>query len=338
MMYGMEHMGKSEHSEHEERPKVLSKSQESVLNEGAAAIHRRTEVYKDELCDRGITEQNEIEELSRAFELQAEREFAMDLMGMENSHSETDINKEICEEKYLFGFKRQELEETNNDVGERLQECGVMNIQLEGVRERYQEMIANSVEEMCESYPELEGYVGTIKAADLPRGVFACAGPVMTENGYQTELQVSREVFGKSGLENRVERLELPNWRGESWLAGEGEEAVIKHELGHLLHLQMIAEQEGIELGSKDRSDFQRLSELYKRNNIATGICYEAMREQGIHPNELARNISVYGAHDMGECFAEAISEYETRKNPRPFAVAVHEKYERRAAKNDYTA
>lgn len=313
-------------------PKILSLDMEQAAESGAAAIHRNVEAYRDDLADRGITEEAVVERMTREFQEKSEAEFAGDFLGREVNGSEAD-------EKYLFGFTKNELQETGGEVRERLQECGVRNVQLEGVRERYQEMIAGSVEQMCEAYPELKGYVGTIRTAELPDGVFACAGPVMSQEGYQTEIRLNRELFGKGGLEGRVERLELPNWRGESWLAGEGAEAVMKHEMGHILHLRMIAEQEGMELGSTDASDFRRLQKLYNLNSIADSICYEAMREQNIAPKDLARNISVYGAHDMGECFAEAISEYETRKHPRPYAVAVHEEYERRMrTHDDYTA
>lgn len=320
-------------------PKVLSKNMEQAVESGADAIHRRMEAYKDNLADIGITDEETIDRMAREFKEKAEEEFAGDFLGREVNICEPETVDLNISEKYLFGFTKNEIEETGGEIRERLQECGIEHIQLEGVRERYQEMIADSVEQMCVSYPELKGYIGTIRTADLPNGVFACAGPIMTQEGYHTEIQLSQEIFGKSGLESRVERLEHPNWRGESWLAGEGTEAILKHEMGHILHLRMIAEQEGLKIGDTDESEFRKLQNLYNKNSIAVAMCYDTMREQNIHPNDLARNISVYGAHDMGECFAEAISEYETRKHPRPYAVAVHEKYERRMKENDdYTA
>lgn len=312
---------------------------EHTMESGAAAIHQRMEAYKDDLSDKGIMDTGVIDRMVQEFKEKAEREFAGDFLGQEVREHELEMAVMGDGGKYLFGFSKREIQETNGEIRERLQECGVNHVELEGVRERYQEMIAGSVEEMCESYPELKGYIGTIRAAYLPEGVFACAGPVMTKEGYNTEIQINREIFGKAGLEGKIERLELPNWQGESWLAGKGAEAVIKHEMGHILHLRMIAEQEGLKIGSTDESDFRRLQNLYDKNSIAVSMCYDAMREQNIQPNDLARNISVYGAHDMGECFAEAISEYETRKHPRPYAMAVHEKYERRMKENDdYTA
>lgn len=361
-MYNMEHMRQSNTSENDERPKMLTRSMDSTIEEGALAIHRSTEAYRDNIRDQGITDQDTIEAMAQRFEAREKLRFASDLLGQEAGNAET--GRETVEQtdsgqtrqtgienagqteiegvgqgdKYLFGFGKRELEDTSAEVRERLQDCGVSNVQLEGVREKYQEMIAGSVEEMCESYPELKGYVGAIRAEDLPRGVFACAGPVMTKEGYNTEILVNREMFGKGGLESKIINMEIPNWNGESWLAGEGSRAVIKHEMGHLLHLRMITKQEGVEIGDMNESDFRRIQNLYDRNSIAVTICYEAMKENGIHPNDMARNISVYGAHNMGECFAEAISEYETRKHPRPFAVTVHEKYERKVHENDYDA
>lgn len=373
-MYNMERTQQSNVPEDSERPKMLSRSLDSTIEEGALAIHRQTESYRDNLRDQGITDQDIVEAMAQRFEAGRKQEFAADIlesktgiaeMGLETAGLEpkaggSDIgNAELGQEtleqteygqagmekteqgtsdKYLFGFGRRELEDTDAEVRERLQECGVSNVQLEGVREKYQELIAGSVEEMCKSYPELKGYVGAIRAEDLPRGVFACAGPVMTKEGFNTEILVNREMFGKGGLESKIINMEIPNWNGESWLAGEGSQAVIKHEMGHLLHLRMIAEQEGVEIGDMDESDFRRVQNLYNRNSIAVSMCYEAMKENDIHPNDMARNISVYAARDMGECFAEAISEYETRKHPRPFAVTVHEKYERKVRQDDYDA
>jgi hypothetical protein len=311
---------------------------EQTIERGANAIYQRIEAYKDHLVDNGITDADEIERIAQKFKEKLEVEFATDLLGQEVNIDESETADLTENEKCLFGFTKKEIIETDSEIRQRLQECGVNNVQLEGVKERYQELIADSVEKMCESYPELKGYIGAVRATNLPEGVFACAGPVMTKEGYNTEIQVNREIFSKNGLESRIERLEIPNWRGESWLAGEGAEAVIKHEIGHILHLRMIAEQEGLEIGSTNRADLARVQDLYNKNSIAVSMCYETMKEQNINPNDLARNISVYGAHDMGECFAEAISEYETRRHPRAYAVAVHEKYERRVRKyDDYT-
>ncbi len=251
----------------------------------------------------------------------------------ETVRMETESEELPISDKMLFGFGKREIIETKMEVKERLEKCGVGEVKLEGVLERYQEMIAKDMEEMCESYPELRGYIGKISVHDLGEGVFACAGPRMDSNGYSTEIWVNRSIFSKSGLESRVYNCESSNWRGETWLAGYGPDAVLKHEMAHILHLRMIAEEQGIELGCKDRGAFTELQEKYDRNHIVCSMCYNVMKEKGISPQDLARNLSVYGSRDMGECFAEAISEYETRKNPRPYATAVYEEYKRRVNK-----
>lgn len=325
-----------EGNENKESGKVMKRDVEDFTDSIADTIYRRMDVYKDELKDRGITDEEKVNQMVQEMKRQAEQEAVLDYLGIEKEDYEQGKEEDS---KYLIGFHKQEIQEVSNEVEERLHECGVSKVELEGVRERYQEMIAGAVEEMCESYPELKGYINTITVTKLPDRVYACAGPRMTENGYQTEIQVSQELFSETGLENRIERMECPNWRGESWLAGKGAEAVIKHEMGHLLHLQLIAKKDGLEIGDKDISKYREVQNKYDRNDIAASICYETIKNQNINPNELARNVSVYGAHDMGECFAEAIAEYETRSNPRPFAVEVHERYERKVKEYDnYTA
>lgn len=240
--------------------------------------------------------------------------------------------------KYFFGFEKKEVQETNSEVKERLQECGVKDVQLEGVREKYQEIIASSVEEMCESYPELKGYISSIQAADLKGSAFACAGPIITEEGYQTQIQINRKAFESKKLEGKIERYEQPNWKGESWFAGEGCDALLKHEMAHLLHLQLLAEEEGLALGDKSRTAYWEVKRRYDADDIITEICDEAMEEQNVANRKLPSALSIYAARNRGECFAEAMSEYETREHPRPLAIAIHEKYERRKQEDDNTA
>jgi hypothetical protein len=232
-------------------------------------------------------------------------------------------------DKELFGLERlKELVPTNEVIRRRLEDCGITDVELDGVLDKYQEVIARDVEEMCASYPELKGYITRISAARLKPGVFACAGPRMTENGYATEVNVSVDEFGHRGMEFKVSNMETPNWKGETWFSGHGQDAILKHEMGHILHLQMLAKERGIELGEKDRAAYDDLCRAYDENDIVTNMCRESMNELDISPGDLARNISIYGASDWGECFAEAISEVETRKNPRAFARRVYEKYQ----------
>jgi hypothetical protein len=69
------------------------------------------------------------------------------------------------------------------------------------------------------------------------------------------------------------------------------------------------------------------LSQKFYRNAIAVTLCNDSLKELGISPRDIGKELSTYGASDFGEFFAEAISECETSKKPRPLARKVYEKY-----------
>lgn len=235
---------------------------------------------------------------------------------------------EVSEHKELFGMRPKEVTGTNREVRERMEHCGVTEVALEGVKERYQVKLAESLEEMTNHYPELREYLSCIRTADLPKGVFACAGPICKENGFRAEIQLSKEAFSKGGLECRIVDMEKKNWRDESWLAGEGLDGVLKHEMAHVLHLRMVAEKEGVEPGCMDKSKYKEVTEQFRKNAIVTNMCYNSFKDLGISARDIGKELSTYGAHNFGEFFAEAISEYETKKHPRRLACEVHRRYQ----------
>lgn len=239
----------------------------------------------------------------------------------------TENNEKMNIEKACF-WKTKEKVEDNLEVKERLQEKGVEKVDISDVKEIWQFKIAEAVETMCESYPEMEGFIGCIRTANLPEGVFACAGPRMTQKGFSTEIQLNKEMFSKSNLELKIVDSERENFRGEKWLAGRGVDGVLKHEMAHLLHLRLIAKEEGLDIGDSDLDKYKKVVEGYQRNYIMTTMCYESLKELGISPRDVAKNLSTYGATNFGEFFAEAISEYETARNPRILAKTIHEKYQ----------
>ena len=235
---------------------------------------------------------------------------------------------EVGEQKELFGIRPKEIIETQSEVRARMENCGVSEVDLDGVKERYQLRVAKTLEDMTQKYPELKEYLTCIKTTDLPKGVFACAGPACNENGFHAEIHLSKEAFAKGGLECRVVDMEKKNWRDEPWIAGEGLDAVLKHEMAHVLHLRMLAESIGVEPGCIDKNQYKKVQELYKRNAIVTNMCYNSIQELNISAKDVGRELSAYGSHNFGEFFAEAISEYETRKKPRRLACEVHRRYQ----------
>lgn len=243
------------------------------------------------------------------------------------STESVDVKTEQGEVRDKNFFWNESKIETMPEIEERLNELGIENVDLRGTKEIWQKKIAASVESMFESHPELQGCLGCIRTAKLGDGVYACTGPRMTENGISSEIQLNEKLFSKSDLELKIVDMQIENFRGETWFAGKGLDGVLKHEMAHIMHLKMIADKEEISFGDTDKEKYELLSQGYYRNSVVAKLCNDSLKELDISPKDVARELSVYGASDFGEFFAEAISESETSKKPRQLAMRVNEKY-----------
>lgn len=243
------------------------------------------------------------------------------------STESVDVKTEQGEVRDKNFFWNESKIETMPEIEERLNELGIENVDLRGTKEIWQKKIAASVESMFESHPELQGCLGCIRTAKLGDGVYACTGPRMTENGISSEIQLNEKIFSKSDLELKIVDMQIENFRGETWFAGKGLDGVLKHEMAHIMHLKMIADKEEISFGDTDKEKYELLSQGYYRNSVVAKLCNDSLKELDISPKDVARELSVYGASDFGEFFAEAISESETSKKPRRLAMRVNEKY-----------
>lgn len=243
------------------------------------------------------------------------------------STESVDVKTEQGEVRDKNFFWNESKIETMPEIEERLNELGIENVDLRGTKEIWQKKIAASVESMFESHPELQGCLGCIRTAKLGDGVYACTGPRMTENGISSEIQLNEKIFSKSDLELKIVDMQIENFRGETWFAGKGLDGVLKHEMAHIMHLKMIADKEEISSGDTDKEKYELLSQGYYRNSVVAKLCNDSLKELDISPKDVARELSVYGASDFGEFFAEAISESETSKKPRRLAMRVNEKY-----------
>ena len=243
------------------------------------------------------------------------------------STESVDVKTEQGEVRDKNFFWNESKIETMPEIEERLNELGIENVDLRGTKEIWQKKIAASVESMFESHPELQGCLGCIRTANLDDGVYACTCPRMTENGISSEIQLNEKLFSKSDLELKIVDMQIENFRGETWFAGKGLDGVLKHEMAHIMHLKMIADKEEISFGDTDKEKYELLSQGYYRNSVVAKLCNDSLKELDISPKDVARELSVYGASDFGEFFAEAISESETSKKPRRLAMRVNEKY-----------
>lgn len=217
--------------------------------------------------------------------------------------------------------------ETNEDVSDRLHDLGIENVDLSGAKEIWQKKVAKSLEDMTEKYPEVKGFIDSVRMAKLPEDAIACAVPKQVEQGIRSEILLNEKHFSKYNLEFRIVNLEAENYRKEKYMAGYGLDGIMKHEMGHILHLRMIAKSAGIDINNASPGQLEVIKEKYSRNSDVTNICNSARRGLGISEGDVGKHLSVYGARNYGEFFAEAISEYETSKKPRALAIRVHEKY-----------
>lgn len=299
----------------------LANKQEQYLS-GMRAIDRNVEAKKDDLEDKGYSKA-EIEVKAREYKVQEMEEFNEEYSTVYNKAEEVESSKEI------FGLgEGKEVIEVSPEIKERLENCGVIDVEIEGMREDFQNKLAESFEEMNEKYPELNDYISAVKVRELKDEQLAYIVAKQNEKGFTSELYLSKKVFSDENAERRFHRLEQENWKGEKWLAGNGAEGVFKHEMAHALHLKLVADREGVELGTNNREEYIRVIEEFERNAVVSKICYDSIKEQDISPKDIGKELSVYGNSDFGEFFAEAMSEYETQKHPRELACEVHRRYE----------
>ena len=63
-------------------------------------------------------------------------------------------------------------------------------------------------------------------------------------------------------------------------------------------------------------SKIANMQGLYGRDATIISLCYDSLKEAGISPKDIGRELSTYGATGFGETFAECIAEVQTRRNP----------------------
>ena len=251
-------------------------------------------------------------------------EFAESMDSFENENEDFD--------KGLFWKKETELIETQESVRHELELAGIKETDLDGMREVYQEKLAEAVSEMVDNYPELRDFIGKVSVKDLSQHIYALTGPRMGKDGFYTEIQFNLNRFSKVGLEYDIADSETENYKGERWFAGKGLKGIVEHELAHLLHLKLISQDMGLDPGDTGPLEYMELKHRYMVNDQIEEIIQDAMNNLGIEKRDLKKELSIYGASDPGECFAEAISEHETSDSPRRLSNEIYRLYKEKIA------
>lgn len=205
-----------------------------------------------------------------------------------------------------------------------LRRLGVEKIDLDECREEYRPQVIEAVQNMLEKNPELVGQVKEIRCWKMrDDGTFACYGPSEMDEPFGGVLQLNATKFSSPGLSGELETAGKNGW----FVPESNVRSIITHEMGHAVHLELCAIQNGIEHGQvPDPDAYCRMWEAYKENYHADTIVEQACQSYGIEfdSEAFADNLSAYGGKDYGEALAEAEAEAQNSSHPRPMALRIH--------------
>ena len=247
----------------------------------------------------------------------------------ERFEQDAEVNETRFIEKNLFAGKRRWIEEAEK-TEQFFSERGTKAEGMEKLHRRFQPILRETFEEATEKYPQLEGQIAVIRTAKMDKDIFMSTGPVLDERGAYAGamIQINEKWAGNSNFEWRAVGLESDlNWRGERYIGGEGSKGLLYHELGHVMALQINAEDAGLKISERNDTRFEALQKRYDHNSKIISLCYNSMRDLEISPRDLGKEISTYASSDFGECFAEAISRYETTRHPGRLSTEIHDRY-----------
>lgn len=205
-----------------------------------------------------------------------------------------------------------------------LRRLGVEKIDLDECREEYRPQVIEAVRNMLEKNPELVGQVKEIRCWKMPDdGTFACYGPSGIDEPFGGVLNLNASRFSSPGLTGELETAAKNGW----FVPESDVHSIVTHEMGHAVHLELCAIQNGIEHGQvPDPDAYRRMVEAYKENYHADTIVEQACQSYGIEfdSEAFADNLSAYGGKDYGEALAEAEAEAQSSSHPRPMALRIH--------------
>lgn len=205
-----------------------------------------------------------------------------------------------------------------------LRRLGVEKIELDECREEYRPQVVEAVRNMLEKNPELVGQVKEIRCWKMPDdGTFACYGPSGMDEPFGGVLNLNASRFSSPGLTGELETAGKNGW----FVPESDVRSIVTHEMGHAVHLELCAIQNGVEHGRvPDPDAYRRMVEEYRENYHADTIVEQACISYGIEfdSEAFADNLSAYGGKDYGEALAEAEAEAQNSSHPRPMALRIH--------------
>ena len=228
-----------------------------------------------------------------------------------------------------------------------LRDLGIEAKGLEGLQpETYQE-IYNAFDETLTDYPQLKGYIQTVKGGNRPKK-FDCAffkadlENITGRRSYGSKfynasfMSINKTFFAKQSNLDRVEKMVESHW----WVKMNGPTDIIRHELGHALigainMRNLVGNYDSV----IDYSRAVTLAHIWNRHETEQKIIENTFRRIGktkVENKDIEKYISRYAKTSYAEAFAEAFADRRERAFNRIFKEEL-DKVIKETFKNDDT-
>lgn len=218
------------------------------------------------------------------------------------------------------------IDKSEPSIIERLEILGIKEVNLRDMPNEHKKLVIEAVEEMYNDHPELKDCLGSLIMDDLDPGTEANACPILQDGALSSRIRLNSKHFNDFGYSKNLEYQ-----KDSGFAAGIGVKSVVKHELAHILQLNLDAVSNGLSVGDKltkyNKSNYDAMIDSWSNNTVVKTICQNALNDLGLSESDVGNELSNYAEYDEGEFFAEAISEYYTSPAPRPLSKAVVNNY-----------
>ncbi len=216
----------------------------------------------------------------------------------------------------VSGFKAvkvlSEKLETKNKI---LGELGIQNVDLKGISDSVVKDIEKAVTDFIKEYPQLEGFLQTIRI-DSAMDAVARAGLRGTVEELEMFLEINPALVSNTlDIEKMIKEEVLANfWTNKNGVCG-----IIKHEMAHLLEYSQAFIEAGVDISSINPDDLllkRQALNVIKNREISERIVTQAFANLELTTDKatIVKEVSEYAFENFSETFAEAISDADKKR------------------------
>ncbi len=204
-----------------------------------------------------------------------------------------------------------------------LRDLGVPNVDLRECNPEYRSEVVNAVKDAFDAYPELKDQLSKINCNEMNDGTYASYGPTSSDSRFGGCLNLNSKYFSSDDLPSALAEESKQGWS----VPNASPQSIVSHELGHGMHLDLCAQDCGLEYGKvPDPAVYNSAVQQYIDDIHADKIVQDACSACGVDFDswDFADQLTRYGASNYGEALAEAVAEVRNSDNPRPMAQAIY--------------